>query len=60
VLEWNGKSRQGVEQYSRVREEGSTDREGMEPGIGLWSRDICKGVVKYSESIVLKQYYFSL
>jgi hypothetical protein len=60
VLEWKGKSRQGVEQYIRAREESSTDREGLGPGIGLWSRDICKGVVKYSESIALKQYYFSL
>ena len=60
MLEWNRKSRQAVGQYIRAREEGSTNREGSGPGIGLWSTDICKGVVKYSESIVLKQYYFSL
>jgi len=60
LLEWNRKSRQGAEQCIRAREEGRTDREGLGPGIGLWSRDICKGVVKYSESNVSKQYYFSL
>jgi hypothetical protein len=58
VLEWNGKSRQDSVQYIRAREEGSTDREGLEPGIGLWSRDIYKGVVKYSEKYCFKTILF--
>jgi hypothetical protein len=50
VLEQKRKSRQGVEQYIRMREEGGTDCDGLGTGKELGSTDICQGGPKCSES----------